>query len=162
MKNAFLLLLLCCSTLSAQIKYGTPKADDLPEELLQYPREIEVTHFPEEVHPIQIGSDYYWKHNTALLSPKEEVEIIEFGAYVYYNDQWNLRKKYPIKDFDKLFGAKKRNLLAAQPYTWNDNWRVGPNLFDGWALWYFKAKTASGKIIIGYQSLYTSDQLIKN
>ena len=96
------------------------------------------------------------------MSPQEPAEIVEFGAYVYYNNQWNLRKKYDLKEFDKLFGSKKRTLLAAQPYTWNDNWRVGPQLFDGWALWYFIAKTKSGRTIIGFQSLYTSDQPIKS
>ena len=162
MKKLLYLLCLCTAPLLAQVQYGTPLKDEIPEELKKYSRELEVHHFPQEVHPIQIDKNYYWKHNTAVMSPQEPAEIVEFGAYVYYNNQWNLRKKYDLKEFDKLFGSKKRTLLATQPYTWNDNWRVGPQLFDGWALWYFIAKTKSGRTIIGFQSLYTSDQLIKS
>lgn len=162
MKKALYLILLCTTGLFAQIQYGTPQEDQLPEALTQYPRVLQVDHFPREVHPIKIDADYYWKHNTVVMSPQEEVQLVEFGAYVYYNDQWNLRKKYDLKDFDKLFGAKKQKMLAAHPYTWNDNWRVGPSLFDGWALWYFIGKTESGQLVCGYQKLYTTDTPIKN
>ena len=54
MKKLFYLLCLCTAPLLAQVQYGTPLKDEIPEELKKYSRELQVHHFPQEVHPIQI------------------------------------------------------------------------------------------------------------
>lgn len=144
----------------SQTNYGTPSENEIPDKLKVYENNIIVNHFPEMVHPIKINNTYYWKHNTAILSSDSKIRIIEYGAYIYYNNQWNLRKKYPLKDLDKLFGTKNQTLKQGQPYTWQDNWRNGTDLFSGWALWYFIGKTENNNMVSGYQTIYTSDKLL--
>jgi len=124
------------------------------------PREIEVMHFPKVNDPIKINDQFYWKHATGLMCPIDEISITEFGAFLYYNDQWNLRKSYDLKDLDKFFGTKKQRLQQGQPYVWTDNWRVGDRLFAGWALWYFIGTDSEGRTICGYASIHTTDNLL--
>lgn len=161
MKNLITYCLLIFSVhVSAQKDYPTPPADIIPEKLANLPREIEVVHFPLENDPIKINDLYYWKHITSILSKNSELKIVEYGAYIYYNDSWNLRKSYDLKELDKTFGTKKQRLLQAQPYTWNNNWRVGDQLFGGWALWYFIGETPAGTLVCGYAKINTTSNLI--
>ncbi len=144
----------------SQIKYGTPSNEPLPEKLQGLRVAIEVNNFPKEIDAVKIKDQYYWMHNTAIRCKESDVTIIEFGAYLFYNDQWNLRRSYPLKDLNKNFGTKKERLKHAQPYTWAENWRVGPSLFGGWAMWYFIGKTPSGEIVCGYEKIETTDKLL--
>jgi hypothetical protein len=161
MRSAILLLgMLLSSGLAAQAHYGTPEEGELPEELKHLPLGIEVLHFPKENHPVKIKNTYFWKHATGILCNSDDITITEFGAYVYYNNQWNLRKKYELKDLDRYFGTKNNQLLQGQPYVWPDNWRRGKELFGGWALWYFIGTTNSGTTICGYATIHTTDKLL--
>lgn len=144
----------------AQRDFGTPVNDELPQKLKELRIAIEVTNFPKQIDPVQIKDTYYWKHNTAILCKESEIQIIEYGAYLFYNDQWNLRKSYPLKEFNKSFGTKKQVIKQAQPYTWVNNWRVDTNLYAGWAMWYFIGVTKDGEKICGYQKIETTDKLL--
>ncbi len=158
-KITLTLLLLFQFTFS-QVNYGTPTDEPLPEKLQNLSVEIEVMHFPKENDPIKIKEKYYWKHATAILSKKSDIQIIEFGAYLFYNNQWNLRKTYDLKDLDKNFGTKKQKLLQGQPYVWTDNWRIGVQLFGGWAMWYFIGTNDKGDTICGYETINTTSNLL--
>ncbi len=160
--NLLLLLFLLSYTTKAQQDYPTPPEGLIPEKLTQMERLITVNHFPKINDPIKIKDKYYWKHATTIFSKEQEVVIVEYGAYLYYNDRWNLRQEYALKDLDKSFKTKNQKLLQAQPYTWNDNWRVDNRLFGGWALWYFIGKTTDGKTICGYQKINTTSNLINS
>lgn len=163
MRTFLLILALSIVTISfGQRNYNTPVDDQLPEKLQQLPKIIEVTNLPKHIDPIQIKDQYYWKHNTAILCVESEIQIIEYGAYLYYNNQWNLRKSYPLKELDKNFGTKKQIMKQAQPYTWRDNWRVSKQLYAGWAMWYFIGITKTGKKVCGYQKIETTDQLLNS
>lgn len=156
-----LLCLLSTSVISAQRNFGTPTKDTpLPEKLQGLRKAIEVNHFPKVNDPIKIDNTYYWKHATSVLCTESEITVVEYGAYIFYNDQWNLRRVYPLKDLDKTFGTKKETLLQAEPYTWNQNWRVGEDLFGGWALWYFIGTTADGETVCGYATIHTTDNVL--
>lgn len=162
MKTIFTFILVCfAQIIVAQTNYGTPTNEPLPKKLQQLKKEITVQNFPKEIDPIKIKDSYYWKHNTMVFSKNSQVQIIEYGAYLFYNGKWNLRKSYPVKEFNKNFGAKKGILLQAQPYTWNDNWRVGNQLFGGWAMWYFIGINEKGEKICGYEKINTTNNLIK-
>ena len=162
MKKLITLLITCCvAALSyAQTNYGTPPEDSCPEKLQNLPRLISVNHFPKVNDPVKIKNRYYWKHATAILCKTNEVTITEYGAYLYYNDQWNLRKSYPLKELDKAFGTKKQKLQQAEPYTWADNWRTDSKLFGGWALWYFIGTTPEGETVCGYEMIHTTNNLL--
>jgi hypothetical protein len=146
----------------AQVDYGTPYGDSLPEKLQHLNIEIEVMHFPKENDPIKIKDKYYWKHATAILAKKSKVKIIEYGAYLYYNNTWNLRKLYDLKELDKTFGTKKQVLQQGEPYVWTKNWRIDNRLFGGWAMWYFIGINDEGETICGYETINTTSNLLNN
>ena len=146
--------------LHSQITYGTPPQDSCPEKLENLRRAIQVQHFPQINDPIKIKDTYYWKHATSILSNESQITITEYGAYLYYNNTWNLRKSYNLKELDKSFGTKKQQLAQGEPYTWPKNWRTDKRLFGGWALWYFIGTTQDGETVCGYQMIHTTDNLL--
>jgi len=161
MRKGMILLLLVQTLLTfGQRNYGTPPADLIPEKLQSYKRTIKVTHFPKENDPVEIDGTYYWKHMTAILCKESDITIIEYGAYLFYNDQWNLRRSYPIKELDKTFGTKKQLMNQGEPYAWMKNWRTGSSLFGGWALWYFIGRTSDGTTVCGYETINTTTTLL--
>lgn len=163
MKSKITILLIFIFQISiAQVDYGTPTNRPLPEKLQNLNIEIEVIHFPKENDPVKIKDKYYWKHATAILSKKGNIKIIEFGAYLFYNNKWNLRKSYDLKDLDKNFGTKKQIMLHGEPYVWAKNWRIDNRLFGGWAMWYFIGINDNGDKICGYETINTTSKLLNN
>lgn len=162
MKAIALILILISSAAYTQVDFGTPVDEPLPEKLQDLRRTIDVIHFPRENDPVQIDGIYHWKHMTSILCKESEIEIIEYGAYLFYNDQWNLRRAYPLKELDKAFGTKNNTLSQAEPYTWNKNWRTGDSLFGGWALWYFIGLTPEGEKVCGYETIETTATLLNS
>ncbi len=155
-----LFLILCTFSAKAQVEYGTPEENQIPTRLKNLPRTIMVNHFPQEVDPIKIENTYYWKHTTSILCKKSDVTIVEYGAYLFYNNTWNLRKSYPLKELDKTFGTEQEFLAQSEPYTWAKNYRTDERFFGGWALWYFIGKTATGELICGYKTINTTTNLL--
>lgn len=160
LKIITLTILLISIKCASQIKYGTPTEQDLPEKLKNLKRDLVVKNYPKIIDPIKIKDRYYWKHNTMIFSKTDKVTIIEYGAYLFYNNKWNLRKSYPLKELNKNFNTKKEVLEKAQPYTWNNNWRTDSRLFGGWAMWYFIGTNSSGEKICGYEMIHTTINLI--
>jgi len=156
-----ILFVFIVNCLLAQTNYGTPTNEALPEKLQNLKKEIVVQNFPKIIDPIKIKGSYYWKHNTLLFSKESSIKIIELGAYLFYNGKWHLRKSYSLKNLDKNFGTKRQKLLQAQPYTWNNNWRIGKQLYGGWAMWYFIGINENGEKICGYEKIHTTSNLIK-
>ena len=159
-KICTLVFLLSIMNAVGQVRYGTPTNEPLPEKLQNVRVGIEVNNFPKTIDPVAIDGQYYWKHNTAILCKESEVKIIEYGAYLFYNGKWNLRRSYPLKQLDKDFGTKKQVMLQSQPYTWTDNWRVDSKLYDGWALWYFIGIGKNGEKVCGYEKIETTENLL--
>ena len=150
--------------LNLQLDAQTPLDAPLPDALQSLPKAIEVNHFPATVYAStdeeRPDFSYFWKHNTSVLSSKSDLQIIECGAYIFYNNQWNLRVKYDSKQFEDLFNCPKGNMKQGQPYTFVDNWRTDKRLMGGWAMWYFIGNTASGEKVMGYGKLETAGEMI--
>lgn len=144
---------------SSGILRQTPLDAPLPEKFNGMQELIRVNHFPSPVlaTPIIEKQDtlYLWKHNTSVLSEKEDLELMECGAYIFYNNQWNLRASYAPQFFIKNFNCPKATLKRGQVYTFVDNWRTDARLRGGWAMWYFIAKTSSGEMVFGLERLDT-------
>jgi len=161
MKKVILFLVVFCSiSIYSQRNYGTPIHDKLPDKLKILRRLIEVNNFPKSIDPIKIDDRYYWKHNTAILCKESEIKIIEYGAYLFYNNTWNLRKSYPLKELNKNFGIKKQIMKQSQPYTWTNNWRTDSSVYGGWAMWYFIGVTQKGEKVCGYEKIETTEMLL--
>lgn len=160
--NSFFTLILLFSTslLLAQSDYGTPTNEPLPEKIQNLRRAIDVLHFPKENDPIKIDNRYHWIHATSILCKESNITITEYGAYIFYSGQWNLRQVYPLDEIDKTFGTDNQEMNQAEPYTWPKNSRIGDQLFGGWALWYFIGKTPSGEVICGYETINTTSNLL--
>ena len=162
MKSLVSLILIFNVCLSwSQSNYEVPSEDQIPEALQNLRVAIAVENFPKKNHPVKIEDTYYWKHTTMILSEESELTITEYGAYIFYNGQWNLRRSYPLKELDKTFGTKKQIMLQGQPYVWPKNWRIGDTLFGGWAMWYFIGKTSDGETVCGYATIDTTDTPLK-
>lgn len=148
---------------STTIGFGQdPLTTKLPEKFDGLEQIIMVNHFPSPVYAStdeDRPNEYFWKHNTAIFSPFEAIEILEGGAYIYYNDQWNLRITYNAKQFSKLYRVPKGKMKAGEPYTFVKNWRAQDRIFGGWAMWYVIGKTKDGKTVFGIGKLDTKDQL---
>lgn len=123
---------------------------------------LQVNHFPNPVLA-SIDSDepdtYFWKHTTNLLSPTENITIEEGGAYLFYNDQWNLRVAMTAKEFSKLYKIPKGIMKAGQPYVFVENWRRDSRLYGGWAMWYVIGTTDAGRKVFGIGKLDTVGKL---
>lgn len=142
----------------------TVEAAALPDRLAGLERMLVVTHFPETVNPIEDSEKvglYHWKHTTTVYCETSSITIDECGAFLYYNDQWNLRTAMGQKEMDKLFGTRKGEMLQAEPYVFVKNWRSGSEVFAGWAMWYFIGTNEQGQRVCGYKPLFTSAETVE-
>ncbi len=141
----------------------SPKEAPLPPKFDNMEAAISMNHFPSPVYAskddTQSKYSYFWKHTTSFLSPTEPLDIQECGAYIYYNNQWNLRVTHGKKKCSNLFDCKKGKIKAGQPYTFKDNWRTDNQLIGGWAMWYIIGKTNSNQLVYGTGKLNTVGQL---
>ncbi|MEM7163168.1 MAG: hypothetical protein AAF487_12095 [Bacteroidota bacterium] len=161
-KIIFLLsLLLSFSCLAQSPEEKAP----LPDIFAHLENELKISHFPSPVFA-SIDPDepdtYIWKHNTCLISFTKDIKVLEGGAYIFYNDQWNLRVRMEANEFCKLFDIKKCELKAGQPYTFADNWRRDQKLYGGWAMWYAIGVDKDGKKVFGVGKLDTVGELYLN
>ncbi len=157
-----MLLLACVFGITYLMAQSAVEEATLPEKLAKLPQKLQVDHYPSpvlaSVDPKEPGT-FFWKHNSAILSPKENATIIEGGAYIFVNNKWSHRVTYPSKVFSKLFKVKKGIMKAGQPYTFVDNWRRDYRLIGGWAMWYVIAELPSGERVCGIGKLDTVGQL---
>lgn len=144
--------------LSFSARATQPEFAPLPDQLTGLPQELLVNHFDDPVFATTDADEkdtYLWKHSTAVISPFGEAEILKFGAYIYYNDQWNLRVEFKPRDFVKMFGCPKAQLKKGHPYTFAENWRRDERLRGGWAMWFFIARKTKGDTVAGVGKVYT-------
>ena len=150
---------------SATLLAQSPENAPLPEKFTGIEPLISVDHFPSPVYAstdVDQPNTYFWKHNTTIFSPLENLTVVEGGAYIFYNDQWNLRVTYNQQEFSKLFHIPKGIMKAGQPYTFVDNWRRDTRLVGGWAMWYIIGRTSTGKLVYGIGKLDTVGSLYPN
>lgn len=155
-----LLGLLICFKLLGQ----SPQEAPLPEKFKGLEPLIVVDHFPSPVYASKDSNEpntYFWKHTTTLFSSNEDITVQEGGAYIFYNQQWNLRVTYNQKEFCEFFNISKYVMKAGEPYTFIENWRRDSRLIGGWAMWYVIGDTASGKRVYGIGKLDTAGSLYK-
>lgn len=136
----------------------SPEDAMLPTKFDSISEGLQLVHFPDPVLASQ-DSDrpdiFLWKHNSTIFSPTQNVEIIEGGAYIFYNNQWNLRVRYDKSEFASLFQVPEAVMKAGQPYTFIDNWRTDTRLFGGWAMWYVIGLRSDGETVYGVGKLET-------
>jgi hypothetical protein len=133
----------------------------LPEILAGAGDLLQVSHYPDPVKASRDADEpgtWFWKHTTTVFSPDQNIRIRECGAYIFYNEQWNLRAKFNSKQFADWFNCPEGKMKAGEPYTFVQNWRRDTRLYGGWALWYFIGEDDRGKPIVGYKALWTAGE----
>ena len=158
MKSIIIILVLIPSFGLSQ----SPQEAPLPEKFNDLANVIHIDHYPSPVFastdPDEPGT-YFWKHTTTFFSPAEDIFIEEGGAYIFYNNKWNLRVAMSKKEISKYFDIPQGIMKAGEPYAFVKNWRRDSRLAGGWAMWYIMGKTSDGRKVFGVGKLDTVGKL---
>ena len=130
-----------------------------PDKLRDLPNEITAAHYPNPCYATFQDSMYIWKHNTTIQT-KEDLQIIEYGSFVYTEKGWYLRTTMSAKDFEQYYNCKDGLLKKGVVYTDNASWKRGKTLSGGDAMWYYIAKDRNGRLVKGTAPIETEGKLI--
>lgn len=158
-KTAFIIwVLFSFLVVQAQTELEAP----LPEKFAGITEMLTVHHFPSPVFASEdpdVSDRYLWKHNSSLFSPYKNITVLEGGAYIFYNDQWNLRVSMSAKEFSELFNIPNQKMKAGEPYTFVENWRYDSRLIGGWAMWYVIGIDSKNNKYFGVGKLHTVGEI---
>ncbi|MFT5823952.1 MAG: hypothetical protein ACI8ZM_005218 [Crocinitomix sp.] len=140
--------------------------NNYPEKIKELPLGMEVLHNPEEVYATVNTKDpekwgaYQLQFTTSVKAISEDLEIIEFGGYIWENEQWEFRSIYDrpfnTEEFNKWYGCENGILKKDKTYSDTDNWMGKTNYLSGReikSLWYFIAKNDAGEKFVGAQEI---------
>lgn len=161
-------LFLCFSVFAHSQESWSDKTRVLPDELRKVPVALYIMHSPNPNYPEHTKPEdkskhlYVWKHQTSVISPDQDLEVIKAGSYIWYNAEgWKQNVQYNKKEFAKRFNCPKAQLIKGQTFTFEKNYRWGSNLYGGDALWYVIAKDNNGNIYKG-MALLETEGVMKN
>lgn len=137
----------------------------LPDELANIPDAIEIKHTPVDpraVKPKEDTINYYWFYKTTVKASFEDLEITEFGTYLWNGNKWvfgNVTgKPFEPKDFAEWYKCKNWKLKKGKEYSNPNNWNFSPVLQDGKILWYYIGRNKKGELFKGYSIVsYTGE-----
>ena len=132
----------------------------LPEKLRRIDYGILGTHFPNPTYATLEDGMYVWKHDTSVKSTSEDLEIVEYGSYVYTDKGWYLRVTYDKKMFEETYNCKNGILKKGKTYTDPTSWRRSEKLISGDAMWFYIAKNKAGKLFKGTALIETEAKLM--
>lgn len=132
----------------------------LPEKLRGIDYGIVGSHFPNPTYATFEDGMYVWKHDTSVMATKEDLQIVEFGSYVFTDQGWYLRVTNDAKFFEKTYNCKDGILKKGKTYTDPTSWRRSESLYAGDAMWYYIAKNKNGKLFKGTALVETEAKLI--
>ncbi len=156
-----------CKTNSTDSKNETASIDTLinetgrllPRKLRGIPFGITAAHNPNPCYAEFENGKYVWKHNTTVMV-NQDMQLVEYGSFVYTTKGWYLRVSYTAKDFDEHYGTKDGMLQKDVVYADPTSWRMSDSLFAGDAMWYYLAKDKSGKLYKGIAPIETEGQTL--
>lgn len=138
------------------------KKNNWPLKIDTLPIGLKVTHSPSVVYATFNKKDpekkgrYQLKHVTTVSPIEEDLEIIEFGSYSRYNNEWVLTTIYgrPFnrEEFIKWYECEDGILKVGTSYSDKDNWIGKTNKLTGKeirGLWYFIGKNKKDKLFVG-------------
>lgn len=153
------ILFILCSSFRSNTLQEEPNRL-LPEKLRAINYGIIGTHFPNPTYATFENGMYVWKHDTSVQSMKEDLEIVEYGSYVYTDKGWYLRVTYDKKMFEEIYNCKNGILRKGKTYTDPSSWRRSDKLISGDAMWFYIAKNKAGKLFKGTALVETEAKLI--
>ncbi|MBC7534453.1 MAG: YceI family protein [Ferruginibacter sp.] len=132
-----------------------------PDKLRDLPNEIIATHYPNPCSATLEDSMYIWKHNTSIQT-KEDMQIVEYGSFVFTEKGWYLRVSMSPADFEKYYNCKGGLLKKGMLYTDDASWRRDKRLIAGDAMWYYIAKDKNGRLLKGTAPIETEGKLVNS
>lgn len=132
----------------------------LPEKLRGIDYGIVGSHFPNPTYATFEDGMYIWKHDTSVTATNEDLQIVEYGSYVYTDKGWYLRVTNDTKFFQETYNCKDGILKKGKIYTDPTSWRRSETLYAGDAMWYYIAKNKEGKLFKGTALVETEAKLI--
>jgi polyisoprenoid-binding protein YceI len=132
-----------------------------PDKLRDLPNEITAAHYPNPCYATFEDSMYIWKHNTTIQA-KEDLQLVEYGSFVYTDKGWYLRVTMSAADFEASYNCKGALLKKGVIYTDNASWRRDKQLRGGDAMWYYIAKDKNGRLVKGTAPIETEGKLINS
>lgn len=132
----------------------------LPEKLRGIDYGIQGTHFPNPTYATLENGMYVWKHDTSVKATAEDLQIVEYGSYVYTDNGWYLRVTYDTKMFAETYHCKNGILKKGKTYTDPASWRKSDKLYGGDAMWFYIAKNKAGKLFKGTALIETEAKWI--
>lgn len=130
-----------------------------PDKLRDLPNEITASHYPNPCYATFEDSMYIWKHNTTIQT-NEDLQIIEYGSFVFTENGWYLRTVMTAKEFEQYYNCKDGLLKKGIKYTDNASWKRSNQLIAGDAVWYYIAKDKNGRLVKGTAPIETEGRLI--
>lgn len=130
-----------------------------PDKLRNISVGITVSHFPNPTYAVLEDSMYIWKHNTIVQS-NEDIQIVEFGSFVYTSKGWYLRITMTAEEFATTYNCKNGLLKKGVSYIDNSSWRRDKKLTGGDAMWYYIGKNNKGELVKGTGPIETEGKLI--
>jgi polyisoprenoid-binding protein YceI len=130
----------------------------LPNKLRGIPFGILAAHSPNPCYATREGDKFAWKHNTTI-SVNEDMQLVEYGSFVFTDDGWYLRVTFTAKDFEEHYGCKNGFLKKGVVYTDPSSWRMQETMTSGDAMWYYLAKNKNGQIYKGIAPIETEGSL---
>jgi hypothetical protein len=130
----------------------------LPKRLRSLPVGILAMHNPNPVHPVKEDGVYVWKHDTTVKSLVGDLQLVEYGSFIYTDAGWMLRAVYKPEDFARIYRCPGAKLRKGVVYTDPTSWRRSPQPIAGDAMWFYIAKDASGRIYKGIAPIETEGQ----
>ncbi len=131
----------------------------LPKKLRGLPYGLFGNHDPNPTFADFEDSMYVWKHNTTIQSVVGDLTLVEYGSFVWTDNDWYQRVSYTATDFEEHYGCKNGELKAGIVYTDPKSWRRQEVLTGGDAMWYYIAKDKQGKLWKGIALIETEGVL---
>lgn len=132
-----------------------------PDKLRDLPSEITAAHYPNPCYASFEDSMYIWKHITTIQT-QEDLQIVEYGSFVYTEKGWYLRTSMSAIDFEQYYNCKDGLLKKGVVYTDNASWRRSKTLSGGDAMWYYIAKDKNGRLVKGTAPIETEGKFINS
>lgn len=116
----------------------------LPKKLRGIPVGMSGSHDPNPVSAVYENGMYIWKHNTSIQSLSGDLKLVEYGSFVWTDDDWYLRVTMSPEEFAQTYNCPGAILKAGIIYTDPSSWRHDKELVGGDAMWYYIAEDKNG------------------
>ncbi len=155
---AFLFLSACSSE--------TQRSHPWPQKITELEEGIEVEHSHDTVYATLNAKDpdthgkYQLQFTTTVSSMKGDIQLKEFGAYIWRNDGWVpisiYDRPFNPEEFDKWYGGDDGFMLEGKNYSDPDNWLGKTDRLNGdtiESLLYFTGINEQGVQVVGAKEI---------